>query len=458
MAAGRVDNTSSTAWQATVVASLTADYSPQPSGWLGGDACASLVLNSTHLLVVFGDTFYGNSSPRHRNISEMVHGSIALVERRRGATPQFFARRAINGQEEELDENGFFQPEGNSTAHGGLYYWVVNGVHVGADEEGEEVLVLLAMAVAPHGNINITGTHVVIVRPSAGQPPSAWPYRTSRVPASSSEVDFSTAVLSEGSWVYLLGGRRASSLRAPGSGLRAPLTPSEQFLARVPRATMVAKGAPDWTSMELWSGRDGWVRSQDVWRAATLFSADYTEGSFGWLPCLGFYFVGLQAYQPAVRLFTSSGPSLLGPWMSEELYRLPALPVNATMAYAAKSHPQMLNELLATSQREDGLQSPLAIRPITVASTFATQRWLGTTTGTSLKAVTRAGTGVVRRRGDWRSGSQSQSSPGSADGDACSLLISYNTNGPADWRRYMNFTTEVYHPIFVRLDRVGWVR
>ena len=46
---------------------------------------------------------------------------------------------------------------------------------------------------------------------------------------------------------------------------------------------------------------------------------------------------------------------------------LPALPVNATMAYAAKSHPQMLNELLATSHVGTAAE-PARDPAITVAS------------------------------------------------------------------------------------------
>ena len=86
-----------------------------------------------------------------------------------------------------------------------------------------------------------------------------------------------------------------------------------------------------------------------------------------------------------MRLYTSRGAGLTGPWSAETLYTLPPLPANATVAYAAKSHPWML---------------PRAARRNASA--------------------------------------------------ACELLISYNTNGDLP---KMRWTTDVYHPIFVRLSR-----
>ena len=118
------------------------------------------------------------------------------------------------------------------------------------------------------------------------------------------------------------------------------------------------------------------------------------------------YFLGLQAYEPSVTLYTLSGgshaPSLTGSWVSKEVYPLPALPVNATMAYAAKSHPHLL------APTEDGSSSSSS------------------------------------------SGGGSGGGGGGSSSESSSLIISYNTNGPAD---AMAWTTDVYHPIFVRLDR-----
>ena len=63
-------------------------------------------------------------------------------------------------------------------------------------------------------------------------------------------------------------------------------------------------------------------------------------GSIGYSAQLGFYFTGLQAFEANIRLYTA--PSLTGPWAPEDIYSVLPLPVNATLAYAAKSHPELL--------------------------------------------------------------------------------------------------------------------
>ena len=360
-------------WAAQLLTAETALFSPQPRGWVGADAAASVVLNSTHLLWLWGDTLLGRSTAHHRDIEHFVHGSIALQERRRSAAPRYFVRH-LDG---EPDLNGFFQPGGNSTAHGGTYYWTVNGASLASADEADGPLLVLAMAMSSTGMMEQLGTDAIILHPRRDAPPQSWHYETQRIPASSANVSFNQGVWvdADDGQVYLIGGRARKNF--------GPIT--QQLLARIPNAALRNFS---WGAMRFWDG-SGWVES--VEEAAPIFNESYTEGSLGRLgggATVGecFYFIGLQAYQPCVGLYTA--PRLTGPWTPEPLYTLPPLPPNATIAYAAKSHPALLR--------------------------------------------------APPHEGD------------AASGDvAAKLLITYNTNGggfPS-----LEASPQVYHPIFVQL-------
>lgn len=189
-------------WNATVEQGLNAAFAPRASGWLGGDACASIPLNTTHDMLVFGDTWYGTSGAGKRNATAFVHGSIALLRRTPGAVPDFFAR-PMAGAAGGLDPAGFFQPSagGVHAAPGGDFYWVVNGASLGEDGSGSaEQLLLVAQVISPSATpaaINQTGSAVVLVRPRADLPPTAWPYHTAHIPGTDARVSFNTAVLYE---------------------------------------------------------------------------------------------------------------------------------------------------------------------------------------------------------------------------------------------------------------------
>jgi len=135
-------------------------------------------------------------------------------------------------------------------------------------------------------------------------------------------------------------------------------------------------------------------------RAAAIFNGGYTEGSLGHLG-LAYYFVGLQAFSPTIFLYTAE--RLTGPWLSQPLYELPPLPTNATIAYAAKTHPA-LRELVVDRAQADGID----------------------------------GAGIA----------MSGSTGGSDD---TSLLVTYNTNDASGSWSSLESSIGVYHPLFVLL-------
>lgn len=327
-------------WAPTPQPVETSYFSAQPQGWLGADSAASVVLNDTHLLWLWGDSLLGTLSNTSRNITDFVHGTIAVQERRKGARPQFYIRSLAGSMPPTPDPNGFFQPSHDSRVHNGTYYWMVNGAALGGEQE-QQPLLLLAQTVSPTGFLDQIGTDAVILFPRADLHPTHWPYRTSRIPMTTHSISFNTGVLVESAGgdggngaerssraeahVYLLGGR------AP----RGPIT--HQLLARIPREALL--GGFRWDQMRFWGGQKrGWVA--DVSEAATVFNGSYSEGSLGRFhgPGARYYFVGLQAFESAVTLFTA--PRLTGPWTPEPLYSLPRLPPNV-IAYAAKSHPAL---------------------------------------------------------------------------------------------------------------------
>ena len=322
------------AWTTRPLPKETTLFEPRKSGWLGADSAASVALNSSHLLWLWGDTLWGESAGGRRSPGwAFVHGTIALQERRPGAAPVFFARASADG--ETLDPNGFFQPHHNASA-ADAYYWMVNAASLSLASDTSSVpLLLLAQRMSTMGFLNQTGTDIVLLHPSPHLPPEEWPYTTSRIPASSCTVSFNSGVLLDESadgHVYLLGGRAAVA--------GGPVV--HMLLARIPRDALLSLR---WDSMRFWGGGhpvSGWVA--DVALAAPLFNGSFTEGSLGRLPARGgrtplYYFVGLQAFEPCVELFTA--PTLMGTWTRRPLYCLPPLPPNASFAYAAKSHPEL---------------------------------------------------------------------------------------------------------------------
>lgn len=319
-------------WVTQPLPSVTDLFAPAPLGWLGGDSAASCALNATHLLWLWGDTLLGTSTGGRRKIQHFVHGSIALQQRTIGVQPAFYVRTLADGTP---DPDGFFQPGGNSTAHGGIYYWMVNEAALTLPaEEVEQPLLLLAQTMSPSGFLRQLGTDAVLLFPQPTIPPDRWRYQTSRIPASSPNVSFNTGVLLDpDGMVYLLGGRTAHAF--------GPVV--HQLLARIARADLLAFR---WSTMRFWGGEaTGWVESIDA--AAAIINASYTEGSLGrYAPGGPFYFVSLQAYEPSIMIYTA--PRLTGPWTAAPLYTLPPLPANATLAYAAKSHPA-LRDIIGSS-------------------------------------------------------------------------------------------------------------
>lgn len=328
-------------WSGELLAAQTALFAPQHIGWLGADSAASVVLNRTHLMWLWGDTLLGSSTSHRRRINHFVHGTIALQERTLDAqrnAPSFYVR-SLPGATETPDPDGFFQPGGNSSAHGGVYYWMVNAATLAVAGEDDHAwpTLLLAQAMSPVGMLRQLGTDVVLLYPDPSLPPAHWSYTTSRIPQSSPDISFNTGVLLEpDGYVYMLGGRTSR-----------PFGPTvQQLLARIPRAALTRY---EWNAMHFWGAGVGWVSQVD--RATAIFDGGYTEGSFGHLG-LAYYFVGLQAFSPTILLYTAE--RLTGPWVSQPLYELPPLPTNATIAYAAKTHPA-LRELVVDRAQANGI-------------------------------------------------------------------------------------------------------
>ncbi len=356
-------------------------FEPQKKGYLGADSAASIPLNTTHTLWLWGDTLWGTYIPptsdghahettstlspqvtlpnrRHtsgrRQIAHFVHNTVALLRNDQHSTPVFFAR---NPSTRCADASAAPPRSAVSTSPGYLrptyaaedpcaYYWLINGARLPSGR----LLVLAATVDSRFATLHQLGTDAVLLKPSAAVAPDAWAYETARLPGTSPRISLNTAVLlhTDG-YVYLVGGRAQSDYGPVGA----------QILARAPIASVDIEGGAGFRELQYWGGAQvGWQPKASV--AAELFAGRFTEGSLVQMDG-DFHFVGLQAFDRSVSIFSAS--SLTGPWSDARvLYTLPPLPANATLAYGAKAHAELSRSAgeLVVSYNTNGALSSLS--------------------------------------------------------------------------------------------------
>jgi hypothetical protein len=323
---------------------------PYADGWLGGDAAASVDLESVgapprrdHTLWLFGDTFVGSPDARDRVGSRFIHNSVAISH----CGPGGFEIEYAWGIDEAGEPAAFLAPPAqpaNRGADAGAYWWLFNGfVHDGALYIG----LLEITPSPPRGPLalpfRMTGMHLArVADPST--PPQAWSAQVARL--SRSQHGFPAAsMLVHGGFVFFFSFTPLQAGR------------QHRFLARLPIDSLGRWDSDLSDELETLVDDGTWQPGFLPSKARVLMADNGTEMSVEFVPELGRW---LAVYGAPIQVdeadsatlsdtvYARTASDLAGPWSERwPLYRIPEMRDPAdpgTLCYAGRSHQRFAPE------------------------------------------------------------------------------------------------------------------
>lgn len=298
------------------------DHSESPNAWLGADVAASIKLNSSTYVWIFGDTLLGRISHHARYVNHLRHNSVAI---------RFCVLKHCCGFLQKYTQNNdpvfTFNPARQ-------YYWPTAGsqlttklfltgyiVHNSADQPDQESWP------------NIAGSGFVLVDNPMNQP-AQWKYHRHTLANTDAHLNWATAAVVQGDWLYIFGCQT----------LKTSTTTSNTVLSRIRLSNAEASA---WSQMQYWHGGHRW-QTKAVEPSNNLAKVPglpgISEMSLAHNSVLGWYTLQIPALSFDVHLYTAR--VLTGPWIDQGvLYTVPQpwRPVakDDVIVYAAKVHPEL---------------------------------------------------------------------------------------------------------------------
>lgn len=298
-------------------------FEPRGRGWLGADGAVSIPLTENKTLWIFGDTILGTMNDRGARKGPMVRNTIAIHDHSgEGAGSVEFYWDFTD----KITGDYFHLEDFNSD------YWYWPGV--GAMLDGELFLFLYKITSGEgEAGFDFELADMTLCRvPNPLDPPEQWKKSYEDLGLNGPHRGFSSALLVEGAYVYLLG---------YDDGPESEYTERAAVLARVKIEDLKAGKAK--SSFEFWTkGEEGHAWSDRCENLARLFEPGTTESSLEYLPEKNLYLaVTHRAFQDEMLIVTA--PELTGPWSEPiEVYTIPEMASGENHhAYAMKSHPEL---------------------------------------------------------------------------------------------------------------------
>ena len=294
--------------------------------WLGADAAFSIDLGGGRVLWMFGDTFIARKPGDTRTTAAFVHNTVAIQD---GYDPsrasiKFYWRTGNNGPTE------MFPSERK------VWMWPSSGIRIGG------ALILFCGRVAADHSKNSLGFRGVgwtayrVSNPD--DEPTAW--MLNKVSEDRGDLTMASAVLREGSFVYLLGDM------------------GDQHDLYLARLSVDAVAKSKLRGLEWWSGND-WQTNAQLRRP--LVREAGSESSLQRDPRgQGFLEINSQGFG-ATDIVMRHAPRLEGPWSEpQKIYRPPESDAPDAFVYAGKSHSELKGADLVLTYAANGDDKKLA--------------------------------------------------------------------------------------------------
>jgi hypothetical protein len=268
----------------------------QETVWLGADVATSIAASPNRIIWLFGDTLLGMVHNKSRQLQAMVHNSVGVMVCRDNSWHPI--KKYVRDYAHK--PAAIF-----SLTNHQQYLWPVAGIFL------QHQLWLTAYRInAKDGGL--LGTVLIEVKnPTAV--PSLWHYSSYLLPMTSATLNYASAIVKTGRWIYLLG--------VQGKGLKA-----KSVMARISKKAFVQHR---WQAIKQLS-----VATQLPLLSETSLLPDYQQG--GWV---------IYAIPPLSRdVHRYHSKNLQKAWQDKGvIYQFPARTIvkQTVNYYALKAHPEL---------------------------------------------------------------------------------------------------------------------
>lgn len=296
---------------------------PRKRGWLGADGAVSIPLDKDRTLWIFGDTILGTMNDEGARKGPMVRNTIAVQD----ISSEGPGKVEFYWDLTDKVTGDFFHP-----ADFAAPYWYWPGV--GAMVDGELFLFLYKLeSGAGDPGFDFAIADLTLCRVSNPlDSPDTWKKSYQDLGVNGSHQGFSSAILVEEPYVYLLGyddGPENSHMERAG------------VLARIKTDRLKAGEGRD--AFEFWTeGQEGPAWRPTPENVIRLFTPGTTEASLEYLPEKKLYLAtSYRGFHE--KMYVVTAPTLTGPWSEPlEVYTIPEVVGQDNYhAYAMKSHPEL---------------------------------------------------------------------------------------------------------------------
>lgn len=288
--------------------------SQNPITWMGADIASSAPIGKGKYTWIFGDTIVGTTLNRSRTLMKMTHNSIGITSCYNAHCNKI---QKFNTNSSGHPSDIIFLDDRNQ------YYWPSSGIRL------KNKFFFTGYTLKKAKNITIVGTTFVLVD-NPDSPPSKWKYQTYFLPHTSEKVNFATAIVKRGKWLYVFGESK----------------PAMTVLLRI---SMTDAELGNWKNIEFFSHPYIWTSNIKSLAPITGLPAT-SEMSLDNNDYFGWYTVHIAFLSHDVHLYTAD--KLIGPWVDQGIVYTITLPSNNHFfAYNAKAHPELAktkNQLVFT--------------------------------------------------------------------------------------------------------------
>ncbi|MES2205107.1 MAG: hypothetical protein V4496_07825 [Pseudomonadota bacterium] len=297
--------------------------STSTSTWMGADVGSSIKLTEYKYLWIFGDTLLGSVSDKSRIYNTMFHNSVGITHCNAAnascQTIQKYQSDSVSGVFTLENPNQYFWPTAGSQLNSKLF---ISGYNINSET-----------ADSPTSS---GGTSFFLVD-NPLQPPADWHYQIYSVPNTDINLNWATAAVKQGNWLYILGAQATNDTSAP-------------YNTVVSRITLSNAEKGNWSKTEYWLKQNQWSKTFSSDTLASIQGLPgTTETAIGYNDYFKWYCVQiLSATSYDAHLYTAT--NLMGPWVDQGIiYTIPkrwnSTGVTDTskffITYAAKVHPEL---------------------------------------------------------------------------------------------------------------------
>lgn len=288
-------------------------------GWIGGDGCYSVRLDSERLLWLFSDTLVGQVRGGQRHDFTLVNNSAAIQS---GPVDQpkfeFYVATTALGV-----PTAWVRPD-----MGQGFFWLQ-----AAYQQEQQLFLFLTQVEKTSGEgafgFRLADQSLGIVTDLAS-PPDRWQFKQVRVPfvefTPGLQRAFGTALCIDGEFVYAYGFSMASGGGWGGRGL---------LIARAPAGALA-----DFSS---WRFYDGQHWHENIDSVQPLFLGFATEASVSRLPNSTHFVIVYSESGLSPNILARTAPHAWGPWSPPvQIYHCPDAELDPKVfCYAAKAHAEL---------------------------------------------------------------------------------------------------------------------